>query len=54
MKVNKYVTDIINKKYFSEHDVKTYSYNNEENFIINVHPEVEYQDWLVRSTPELG
>ena len=45
MKIKKYVTDILNRKYFEENDIETASYNNEENNIINVHPEIKYQKW---------
>ncbi len=46
MEVKKYITDIFNDKYFHEENVKFVIDNNEENNIINIHPEIEFQDWL--------
>ncbi|MBO6243351.1 MAG: hypothetical protein J6O41_02125 [Clostridia bacterium] len=45
MKVKKFTTDIYNKKYFIEDEI--YSTNGKEEFnIINIHPNIFYQDWL--------
>ena len=45
MKIIKYNTDILNKKYFEKEELEAVTYNNEENNIINIHPEIEYQEW---------
>ena len=46
MIVKKYVTDIFNKKYYVEEQVKAEENLKEENNIINIHPEKTYQEWL--------
>lgn len=46
MIVKKYVTDIFNKKYYVEEEIKIEENLKEENNIINVHPEKTYQEWL--------
>ena len=42
----KYVTDIFNKKYYEEEQIKIEENSTEENNIINIHPEKTYQEWL--------
>lgn len=44
-KCEKYITDILNNKYFKQEEVKVYQNEAEENNIINVHPEIELQNW---------
>ena len=46
MIVKKYVTDIFNKKYYVEEQIKAEENLKEENNIINIHPEKTYQEWL--------
>jgi len=46
MIIKKYVTDIFNKKYYVEQEIKIEEDLKEENNIINIHPEKTYQDWL--------
>lgn len=46
MKVKKYITDVYSKKYFEESEVDSYLDDKEENNIINIHPEIVFQDWL--------
>ena len=45
MEIKKYVTDVLNRKYFKEETIETKEYKNEENNIINIHPEIKYQKW---------
>lgn len=46
MIIKKYVTDILNNKVFHEENILFFTDINIENNIINIHPEIEYQDWL--------
>ena len=46
MNIKKYTTDIFNNKFFQEESVPLITDCREENNIINIHPEIELQDWL--------
>ena len=46
MEIKKYITDIFHWKYFQEENVHIVADNNEENNVINVHPEFLKQNWL--------
>lgn len=46
MKAKKYVTNILRNQKFEESEIEVTEYNNEEKYIINIHPEIEYQEWL--------
>lgn len=44
--MEKYTTDILNKKFFVKEDVKFALSKNEEWNVINIYPELEKQEWL--------
>ena len=46
MNIKKYVTDILSNKIFHEENIFFFKGIDIENSIINIHPEIEYQDWL--------